>query len=350
MFLFNFKGFLRLLLALIIFYVFFESLARYRFEYNNPTLPLSIRANMGLNSYEAMRFNAKVDEVSLKGIHYLTDEYGFRHGGKEKTPDKPTILLGGDSRVFGYSLKYENTVAAILENSGNYNIYQQAYPGSSPAIFNYGIFEKNLYSKLKLRPNYILYAYDRCDCYNDDVFNSELKENEKGTKLRKLKLMVGGYAWNMCMKKLSVFLNQKKPFNETKEQTVEVKKNETVNHEAEEKKTKNFKITDIPVRTSILNELKNYSLNSDVALIIMYLPRSEELYLRDTRVRDRILNWTKNNQIVFIDGYKEFDDLIQGDLNKMRPFFLDLNEGIHFSAKGCALVSALILKKMKGLD
>ena len=348
---FNLKVLFRIVLAIIIFYVILESLARYRFEYYNPYMPISIRANMGLNSYDAMHFKRNFDKTSLKGIHYITDEYGFRHGGKLKDLHKPTVLLGGDSRIFGYSLKYKDTVSSLLEKSNQFNIYQQAYPGSSPALFNYGIFENGLYDKLKIAPNYIIYAYDRCDCYNDDVFEQELKENENGTTLRKLKLMLGGYAWNMCYRKLGFFMNQKKFQEKNKIEVIQNEENkiEVIQNEEDKIVPTQPKITDIPIRTSALNRLRNYSKGFKVPLIMLYLPRAEELYIRDSRVRDRLLKWTTENEVIFIDGYAEFDQLIQGELKKMEPFFIDLSEGIHFSPKGSVFISDLILKKLEEL-
>jgi hypothetical protein len=338
------KVIFRILITVIISYTLFEYLAKTRFEINNPYLPVNIRGNMGINSYEAMHLKANYEATSLKGIRYQTDEYGFRYSGIKKNPSLSTIVLGGDSRIFGYSLHNEQTVTGKIDKERLFNVYQQAYPGCSPAIFNHEMFGIGKIRKLKIKADKIIYAYDRCDMFNDTIFSEELERNKKGTFLRKVKLFLGGYAWNMCVKKLSIFLKQKKPQESEKEKGEE--KDSKPQKHIKEKDPLAF-ITDIPLGLKALNQLKKNSLSVGVSLSILYLPRAHELLIKDTRVRDRLLKWTKENGVELLDGYEIFDNLIDGKVEKLKAYFLDLNEGIHFSEKGCQVVSEIIIKSFK---
>ena len=326
--------YLRIIISIIVIFILFEYLAKTRFAINNPFVPVDIRSNFGLNSYEAMHLKPNVDLTSVSGLRYKTDEYGFRTGDFKKDTNNKTLLLGGDSRIFGFALGYKDTVSSYLEEKKTFNIYQQAFPGSSPALFNFDIFEKGKINKLAIKPNYVIYAYDRHDYYNDIVFEKELQVPEHKLFLRKLKIKLGGFAWSMCMQKYKKFLQQtnhknKKKSPENKKETKSIKKDKQ-------------KVNPINLSVKDLNALKENVSELNIPLIILYLPRANEFYFRDPTPRNNIKQWCHKNNIQFIDAYTPLDDLAKGDVKVLSEYFLDLYEGIHFSAKGSEYIAKLI--------
>lgn len=324
--------YLRVLISLALMYVCFEYWAQYRFSLNNPHTPMGLRKNMGLHSYDAMVLKENKDLISHSGIRYKTDDFGFRIGPGAPIRMENFILLGGDSRMFGYNLDYSESVAAYMNALSSIPVHQFTFPGQSPLLFNYGLTKGEKLKQLKQNPRMIIYGYDRNDYYNDLGFEKEL--NVPASFARKVKLAMGGYAWNMVVLKwrtFSALANPKK--KRVEEQKPVIKK---------KKPTKGFEITDIPLSKNGITKLNQTCQNEGIELLMLYLPRAEELYKRDTRVRDRVRRWCLDNKVRLIDAYEYFDSQILGELEPIKPLFLDHLEGIHFSAFGCKEIAKLI--------
>lgn len=315
-----------------------------RFNWNNPEMPMGLRAQLGMNHYEAYRLTPHFEATSKTGVLYKTDHLGFRTGPENVSSPRQHLLLGGDSRTFGYLLPYEKTIASMLENKYQIDVYLQALPGGSPAFFIHDIFDQQKWAQLKPKPEIIIYAYDVYDGFGDRDFLKSLNLDEKTRFLRKLKLSLGGYFWGMSREKLKSYLGRLStpPALSFSEYPDELEKNKK-GQKNEKRKLKNW---DVPVHTPTFNRLSEESQKHQVDAYILYLPRFAELVFRDDAGRNIIKNECIHAGLGFIDAFQEIDRMSQGDAEKIKPYFIDWQEGIHFSEEGQRLLSELIAKEV----
>ena len=319
-------------------YLVLEGWAQWRFSRNSSYMPMGIRSNIAMNSLEAFRLKPHYHGVSRSGLLYTTNEFGFRinpEGVKNQAQGK-AILLGGDSRIFGYALPYQDTIAALLEQNG-YGLQQQAFPGSSPAMFNVQMFAEGVVDRLSVKPQILIYGYDREDLWNDQIFRKELQEKKDGFSLRWLKIQLGGYFWGMCVQKVRSFSSRTKTWP-TWLELDNSKKNKkeavpTPSHETLLKPTASTAGRHLPVSRAEILLMKAQSQSRGMKFVLLYLPRFLELLCDDGSMRDNVKIFCEAEQLEWIDGYELLMHRAQGDKNVIATLFLDPHEGIHYSKK-----------------
>ena len=302
---------------------------------------MNIRANLAMTSLEAFRLKPNYNGVSHAGMHYVTNDLGFRiNPASEQNHTKNLdLLLGGDSRIFGYALSYQDTIAAMLESMG-YVIQQQAFPGSSPAMFNEQIFKEGLYKRITAKPKMLIYGYDREDIWNDQTFRQELKTPQAAFSLRWIKLRLGGYFWGMCVQKARAFSGRsnlqptwlkvelwKRPSFEPKPVDVGTSSNLLSDITSPSHKS----VRSLPVSESEILQMKFEAEARGMRYVLMYLPRFLELLCNDGSMRDRVKDFCEKNHVEWLDFYQILMDKAEGKSENISKMFLDAEEGIHFS-------------------
>ena len=346
---------LRWSLALVIIYVVAEAWAQYRFGLSNPLMPSDMRKNIGVHTLDAFRLEANYDGWSQHGLHYRTNEFGFRIGEDhhKNAMANRVVLLGGDSRIFGYALDYSGTVSAQLEEDQDIYVHQQAFPGSSPAIFNVQIWTENLWDQLKPKPNAVIYGYDRDDIWNDNAFLREYQQAQTMTwhSPRVMKVALGGYLWNMANLKLKAFLSRcswTPPWWEAWVASNPEPKPTPVS------KTTPTEATTVqqpsgrsnPIGKKALLEMQRQCEQRGVPLTLMYLPRFLEIVYDDPKMRNELREFCAQEGIDFLDLYEVFSERCADNKSISSTWFLDPHEGIHFSEQGSAIISDAIAKHM----
>lgn len=357
-----------LLLGLLVSYIVAEAWARYRFDVNNPLMPSHMRNNIGLHPLDAYRLKPDFEGFSRSGLHYKTDAHGFRIG-RDVRPDGFPLLLGGDSRAFGYALPYEDSVAGKLEADESFKklrVYQQAFPGGSPAIFNVQMWEEGLWDRLRPQPKVVVYAYDRDDVWNDRSFLLEYERIKGKTwSTRHLKCAMGGYLWNMLnLKKKSFWAKYDveplwwKDSKTSTPSSMESKVPSTP-------KLPQVQVQKAAIAEGSLLELQKQCAERGVPFVLVHLPRFVELIGRQSSVSDTLERFCHQHGINFINLYRYMDSMAQSlpekaDVGTTTTFehgfgpradlifswFLDPKEGIHYSSQGSLLVAEEIAKKL----
>ena len=343
----------RCLLALVIIYMVAEHWAQVRFFHSNPLMPSTMRKNLGLHPLDAFRLKPNFDGWSQKGLRYRTNELGFRVGetrkGQHKSSDH-VILLGGDSRIFGYALEYSGTVSAQLEHESDIRVHQQAFPGSSPAIFNVQIWDEQLWDQLKPQPNLVIYGYDRDDIWNDLSFKPEYQNSQSftWTSPRIIKLTLGGYLWNMANLKKKAFLARSSwtpPWWEAWEKKwdqPELVAVPAAQVEASIPAPPQASQRSNPICRESLLKMKRQCEQRGVPFLLMYLPRSLELLYDDSKMRDELKVFCQTEKFTLLDLYEVFSERCADNKELVATWFLDLEEGIHFSAHGSNIIAEAI--------
>ncbi len=326
---------------MILAYGCLESWARYRFDLQNTVFPSRLRANMGLNRYEAFRLKPDRRARSRAGIEYRTDELGYRVGSRISTANV-SLLLGGDSRVFGLGLPYELTVAGLLE-TGGLRVRQQALPGGSPAFFEHDLFRVGQLARMDPRPRWALYAFERDDPGDDAIFLAEIARRYPWTSSRRVKLALGGYFWNMLHIKANSFMarGSYQPPGGLRDlaQGFFLKHEEAQESPAASLPTSGFSMG---ASAAVLERTFAACRERGLRPALLYLPRLDELASSDSARIRAVRAWAAATGTDLLDGYLAFDNRCHGDGLLAARYFADAEEGIHYNAEGCALVAGLI--------
>ena len=335
------KRALLIFLSVVLCYATLEYWAQMRFSLSNPTFPFGLRKNMGVNLYDAHCLTRNFLGVSGSGIVYATDKYGFLVNPRGSLKKEKMILIGGDSRAFSLFLNWNDSLAGQLEGA-QVGHFMEAFPGNSPALFNHHLFSNHLIEEINPKPHRIYYLYDRNDTFSDQQFVKELANPLPWYSSRSIKLMLGGYFWNMVSIKVRSFL-KKENLIQKKTDLVEKENNlslEKQNHQAViHKRNLSFRV----YRDS-LTDMKKYCHAVRIPMTILYIPRLTELLAANSYVRDDLKNWCDQSSVPMIDLYEPMQAICGGNVDNLRPYFIDLQEGIHFSKAGLALVKDAILE------
>ena len=326
--------------SLILIYITVEYWAQYRFELNNRVIPFGMRNNMGVNYYDAFKLKPNFEGVSGIGINYKTDEFGFSINPNKKNKVNKEILIGGDSRAFGLFLNWKETLAGKLE-AENVFVYQEAFPGNSPALFNYDLFEKGYFEKLKSKPKKVYYIYDSNDLYSDSSFMKQISVEYPWYSLRRLKLSLGGYSWSMLSLKVRSFLKK----GEIKE--VVIKKEGAKLDVNKKKSTASKSITHI--HSLSLDQIKKNLDQQGVEFVLIHLPRSLEIFARNTSVKNDLEKWAATNSVKCLSLYDKMVSFHEEGIEFLKPYFIDIREGVHLSEKGSELLASWIIENERGV-
>jgi hypothetical protein len=315
-------------------------------------MPSNLRKNIGLHPLDAYRLVKNYDGKSPSGLHYKTDQLGFRVGREKLQGRSETWLLGGDSRIFGYALAYDATIPHFWQSSmEQLEVRMQAFPGGSPMMFNVQIWEEGLWESISPKPTRIIYAYDRQDLFNDRDFLSEYQRSQNWLYPRRLKVLLGGYLWNMMNVKKKSFTSRFDPKPKWWDDMVsEPMEDEVV---LEQKSTPPAKVNKVkklsrsnPIAKSSLLEMKKWCMKENVQFSVLYLPRMLELMFDDPKMNEELKAFCLESGIDYLDIYGPLVAKANGDGSKVVEWFLDYREGIHFSKEGNRLIAELVLDLM----
>lgn len=315
----------RWLLALLIAYGVMEGWAQLRFSLHNVEMPMGIRKNMGMNPFDAFKLRSGYSGTSFSGKAFETDEHGFRVGPHSHRLPPGGILLAGDSRVFGYPLPWEETLQARLEDGLGERVRLQAYPGGSVASFNHEMWTLGVFDRLTPQPKAVHYFYDRQDIYGDRDLRRELARKD-GLWKRRVKLALGGYLWNR-------WATQFKTWNAGWAEPWPWEEAAPVPVSAPKGPPGSTPILLDPVSEAELLVLKEACAKRGVELVVHYLPRFLELYVRDSSMTEALGAFCRGHGITYWDGYAHFDERAKGEVPWLKGVFLDVHEGIHFKAR-----------------
>lgn len=336
------KKALVLVLAILASYVTLEFWAQVRFGLQNSALPFGLRKNMGVNLYDAHHLTPDFyGRSNRKNIAYKTDQNGFSINPESTPVFKQKILIGGDSRAFSLFLPWEDSLAGQLEAKGQ-GVYLQAFPGSAPALFNHDLFDRKKIQALSPRPERIYYIYDRNDTFGDQQFEKELMNPLPWYSPRSIKIALGGYFWNMANVKFKSFLN-KASFSKSAQLAAEEKPPENKQAPIEKPPSLSRNET-FRVHRPALDRMRQECESLQIPLVMVYIPRFAELISQDSFVRDDLKAWCQSASIDYIDLYEPLEKICDQKADTVRPYFLDLNEGIHFSEKGLSLIVDAIVE------
>lgn len=334
-----------LILTCLVVYVTLEFWAQKRFALKNPTFPFGLRKNMGVDLYDAHHLSPGFHgHATRKNIAYKTDQQGFSINPKGDPDFEQKILIGGDSRAFSLFLHWQDSLAGQLQAAGQ-GVYLQAFPGSAPALFNYDMFDRKKIHALQPKPERVYYIYDRNDAFGDRQFTKELANPLPWYAPRRIKVALGGYFWNMINLKINSFLSKAKPKipKEVNQENSKAVNSSSIKKESRESKQEMFRVHR-PALDRMLNECRALK----IPLVMVYIPRYAELIHSSPFVRDDLKNWCLTAGVDFIDLYEPLEKICDQNAENIRPYFLDLYEGIHFSPKGLAVVKKAILDYEKG--
>ena len=204
------------LICLLIAYLSFEFWAQIRFAQKNIFMPMGIRANMGVDFYDTFKLKPHFRGEAPNGDLFVTDQHGFRIAPNPPTPSQvQAILVGGDSRIFGFSLPWGQGFTPALQKLHGGHVHQQAYPGGSPALFNHEMWELGVFDRLDPKPSILVYDFDRLDGFGDQAYKSQLKQPEWRKGMTRLKRSLGGYGLQRVQTVARGFLKQwKEPWPE----------------------------------------------------------------------------------------------------------------------------------------
>ena len=103
---------------------------------------------------------------SFPTVKVYTDEHGLRTGKRKINKEtNNNALIFGDSMTFGVGIKYENTVAGILDKKvSDYNFYNFAIGSYSPTVHLYKLKRA---IKKNLHPKKIILLLDLSDIYDE---------------------------------------------------------------------------------------------------------------------------------------------------------------------------------------
>jgi hypothetical protein len=102
-----------------------------------------------------------------------------------------------------------------------------------------------------------------------------------------------------------------------------------------------------PIGKDALIEMKRQCEIRDVPFILMYLPRALELLYDDPKMRNELKAFCKKENIMLLDLYQVFSKKCIDDKSLVTNWFLDLREGIHFSAEGCKIIAESIREHLE---
>jgi len=381
----------RWLFCLVVAYICFEGWAQYRFIRQNVYMPMGIRANMGADFYEAFKLRANFCGLAPIGHLFLTDPYGFRIAPDPPSHllEIPTLLIGGDSRIFGYSLSWDQGFVAHLQKHYRGPIHLQAFPGGSPALFNHEMWTLGLFDRLQPKPEVVVYDYDRDDGYGDRSFKQQSAQPQWRRSLTHFKLALGGYGISRAQAIFRSFWRQwQEPFPESwrfagfapgaksvapadlapklktglEEQQHTPDKADlapTLKTGLEEQQTQLGKADystpltpsqpgwqhqrSIPIERSELLLMRDACQQRGVRLIVLYQPRLVELVARDSKMRDELEKVCSDLGIRFLETFTTIDTSLNGGQSDLYDWFSDPNEGIHLTPKALELTANKLL-------
>jgi len=325
--------FLSIALSLILGYVTLEFWAQTRFYVSNVDFPSTMRNNMGINLYDAFKLKANYRGTAPNGIEYATDTLGFSINPKVERKAGQGLLIGGDSRAFSLFLPWQASMAGQLERAGE-KVFLQAFPGSSPAMFNHDMFTLGGLVKFNKEVKRVYYVYDRNDAFGDRQFSNECRNPLAWYSLRNLKLKLGGYFWNMLSIKFRSFM--KKAEIKTSAEVEVAETSAPVVHESLP--------TGFEIHTPSLEVMKRECDELNLPLVLIYLPRYWEIVSEDPSVSNDLKRVCAQLSIPLINLYPTYVQLCARQVEAIRPYFIDLDEGIHLSEKGLNVVSKAILE------
>lgn len=333
---------LRWCVCLVLIYISMEAWAQWRFSQNGIFLPANIRKNIAMNSLDAFRLKSSYRGVAKNGMAFVTDDVGFRIAPAPQTqPESAPLLLGGDSRVFGYALPWGETLAAILHEKKS-PVRLQAFPGSSPAMFNRQIFQEGLIEKLG-DVDTVIYGYDPFDVYNDQKFVEEIRQQEQYLSLRRLKVYLGGYAYTLIKQKIRTWQSRFKLVPQWWNSTsAETKKTTSLDTKTPTGVARKDRVN--PISEDSLLEMKQHCDKLKLKLCLFYCPRMLELMQNNTKTKDRFVEFCEINGIAHIDFFNIFKAHQNQHGFDATHWFLDPHEGIHYAKSANELISNHIIE------
>jgi len=325
---------------------------------------------MGVDYYDAFKLRKNFSGTARCGHVFRTDEFGFRFSGtRRRSDDDPSILVGGDSKIFSYSLPWEEGFGAKLEGLVDAPVYLQAYPGSSPALFNHEMWDLGVFDCLEPKPEVVIYDYDRQDGFGDRDFKQQRANPPALFSLKRIKLLLGGYAWNRAQAfvrpygqkwndpwpwegKASAGKRKPKSKQVTSRASLSDEKAKALPEKGEEKlkpKKEGWKHgRSNSIDRAELERMKKECDQREVRLVILYLPRLVELVARDSKMRDELEALCLELDIEFFDAFEPIDASLVSKEKSLSDWFKDPDEGIHCSAKAFDWWSVEVHDKVLG--
>lgn len=194
-----------MILALALTWAAVEGLARWRFDLQNPWLPMGLRRNLSTSSLQAHRLLPSRDLVSRRGVPFKTDALGFRTGGAPV--GNPSLLLGGDSIAFGMYLPYEQSLGFYLDQTmPKWGVQVSALPGGSQAMSRDLLLGEDQLLK-KSAARVLLHSVNHYDNNDNWLYHlDQVKNHGWRAAFRQGKTWLGPYAIQVFQLKLRQFL------------------------------------------------------------------------------------------------------------------------------------------------
>lgn len=351
----------RWLLCLAIAYTTFEAWAQYRFARENPLTPFGMRANMGVDFYDAFKPIANFRGRSVQGELFITDKNGFRLPEHRATAsNSTTFLIGGDSRIYGYSLPWKENFSAALQRLHGGHVHLQAFPGGSPALFNHEMWKLGVFDSIEPKPNVVIYDYDSHDGYGDRDFKIQQTRSAYKNTLTRLKLSIGGYGIQRLLTVARGFLQQwgedwpqgwslSLSSPSTPSQS-EVSKTLAQVPAPIQQKTSPASRPEWRHRSSVTIDHEELRIMSKeckqrgVRLILLYQPRLLEISGRDSKMLDELAALCRKLDIELIETFSDVDASIFKDDGDFPDWFADPQEGIHLTSEALEHTAKKVIK------
>ncbi|MBF0245879.1 MAG: hypothetical protein HQL31_11530, partial [Planctomycetes bacterium] len=326
-------------------YFTMEAWARVRFYLNNAHMPADIRQNIGVNLFKAYRLRPNYLGVAPCGVEYRTDEHGFRTGAVSPADSVGTLVLGGDSRIFGLGIAYGQSVAGLLESRGKWKVYQQALPGGSPAFFLHQMVDLGNLDSLVHVPDRIVYAFDEEDFRNDREFAAEMAVEHGPFSPRRIKLALGGYLWSMLKIKFDSF----------RARSSDVKGDSLARLFGQDGKADKLSPLEGDRPALKIKEMELAPIDGMIraaaargmGFLLVYMPRAPDLLSRSCPLSVLLEEHLKGQRAEYLDLFRVLDRHCKGEEALVRELFFDYDEGIHFNVRGLELVSEAIQAALK---
>ena len=112
-------------------------------------------------------------------VQIKTNQFGYRQGtwSNEQKNEKENLLILGDSFTFGWGVEAEESLPALLDSLGNYNVYNLGMPGDGPQE-QLQRFQQ-LIDKVPNIDTVIIFFYD------NDVNDLKFEQNNHNKKITK---------------------------------------------------------------------------------------------------------------------------------------------------------------------
>ena len=279
---------------------------------------------------------------------YVSDRYGFNNPDEVWNQDEIDTIIIGDSFVHGMCVNRPDDIPSVIRNLTKKNIISLGYRGNGPLI-EYATLREYLNKPVK-NIIWVYYENDLIDLHNElknEILRNYIENNNFSqdllSKQKKINILNKTLVENLYKIETNTVIQNKKDMKIKYKIIKFIRFNELKNLLISKFNTDQKNEISLPYNEfqKILEKVKQITLNKNINLYFVYLPRNNYLSKENNPQYKKIIKIIQELNIDLIDLQKDFFEKINNPTK-----YYTFNIGPHLNIIGYKEVSKFIFEKI----